>query len=106
MKSYFKPLLATFLVLFLTISLAAKTDGELPVIIISDPDSFFPGMYSYSNPGIIGGSNPSLYFYMNWGWGPASPYSGPLNGWYSSNNVSVDGRNFINDRKDIIVMAP
>ncbi len=39
MKSYFKPLLATFLVIFLTISLAAKTDGELPVIIISDPDS-------------------------------------------------------------------
>ena len=57
--------------------------------------TFTPGMYSRTNPGIVGGSNPSLDFYMNWGWGQKSTYSGPLNGWYSSNNVNVDGSNYI-----------
>nr|MCR5828202.1 C10 family peptidase [Bacteroidales bacterium] len=68
--------------------------------------TFTQGMYSLSNPGIIGGGNPSLDFYMNWGWGVPTPYSGPLNGWFSSNNVSVDTCNFVNDRKDIFVSYP
>ena len=66
--------------------------------------TFTQGMYSRTNPGIIGGGNPSLDFYMNWGWGN-TPLFHP-NGWFSSNNVSVDTCNFVNDRKDIFVSYP
>ena len=62
---------------------------------------FTQGVYSHSNPGDIGGGTPSLYFYMNWGMG-SSPYFDP-NGWYSSNNVVLDGTNLSSDRKDVFV---
>ena len=66
--------------------------------------SFTQGMYTYANPGMIGGTTPLLYFYMNWGYG-STPIFSP-NGWYLSNNVGVDGYNYKNDRKDLFISAP
>lgn len=66
--------------------------------------TFTQGMYSQSSPGIVGGGDSYLQFYMNWGWGP-SPASAPLNGWFLSNNVSVDGHNYQYLRKDIFITA-
>lgn len=63
--------------------------------------NFTQGMYSYSNPGSLGGGNPSYYYYMNWGMG-SSPYFSP-NGWYSANDVTLDGTNLSSNRKDIFV---
>ena len=62
--------------------------------------TFYPGMYSYNNPGVEGGVM-YLYFYMNWGWGSTNNYH--PNGWFLSNNVSVNGNNYQNYRKNIYV---
>lgn len=63
--------------------------------------TFTQGMYNMSVPGDVGGGNPYLYFYMNWGMG-SSPYFDP-NGWYASNDVVVDGTNLSSDRQDVFV---
>ena len=62
---------------------------------------FTQGMYTRTVPGDIGGGNPYLSFYMNWGMG-SSPYFSP-NGWYGANYVVLDGNDLSSDRKDIFV---
>ncbi len=59
---------------------------------------FTQGLYSYSNPGVIGGLITRQY-HMNWGWG------GVQDGWYADNNLPTD-YNYQYSRQDLFVSAP
>ena len=60
--------------------------------------TFTQGMYSLTNPGLIGNTNSNLYLHMNWGW-----YGDDCDGWFSAFNVSSDGGNYNQERYDIFV---
>lgn len=62
--------------------------------------SFTQGMYSHSSPGSEGGI-VYRYYYMNWGWVPYGTIH--YNGWFLPNDVSVNGYNLQNSRKNIYV---
>ncbi len=60
---------------------------------------FTQGMYTYTNPGIVGGIVCHLY-HRNWGWSDTD-----FNGWYTSNNLADTGQsgNYQYLRKDFYI---
>ena len=62
--------------------------------------SFTQGMYTYNNPGVIGGSTPYYSFYMNWGW------YGDDDGWFVGNNVNPSNTGYNYIRYNVYVDDP
>lgn len=65
----------------------------------------YPGNYYYVSPydGPTAGSPGEmfvgvLFFHMNWGWGDNNG-----NGWFGSNNVTVNGYDFSHNRKNLYI---
>lgn len=65
--------------------------------------NFTQGMYSYSAPGVSGGT-VTRYFYMNWG--HDNEFLHHYNGWYLEDAVDSGVANFQYSRQDIFVTAP
>ena len=67
---------------------------------------FSQGMYSYSSPGVVGGSIYYHYFYMNWGAGYVNDPNMKYNGWFASNDVEFYEGNPQYLRTNIYVSLP
>ena len=67
--------------------------------------NFTQGMFSYNNPGTVGGSNFFYTFHMNWGLkkGPNNP---DYDGWYESNNFVYDPIKYHYLRYNIYISVP
>ena len=65
---------------------------------------FTQGMYSYNNPGYVGGvGSPYYYFNMNWCMKREDLFR---NGWYLGDSVNSGVGNFLYGRTEIVISAP
>ncbi len=67
--------------------------------------NFTQGMFSYNNPGTVGGTNFFYTFHMNWGL-RKGPYYPDYDGWYESNNFIYDPIKYHYLRYNIYISVP